>query len=297
MKYKCRNVEKLHSLTSNEWKVFVFLVRHSDEYDATVRGAYYRDVMEETQISRAGYYLALKGLEEKQIIKVTGRDSGLDCDVCIIDNEYPVQDYRSEPYINFNLPVFHTDAFQKMKAHEKFLMVTFLRCAYDKGYSLQRNVKKFYEKYVELFRVTKRVIRSYMHTLKQFFIIGIKDGMYYITHRKEPVFHTDEDKKDYQRIVHSNTKSEETYHFEQIVRSECNRCHIAYTKESLKDTSELVKTFRGRFIEQGTQASTHIVLQQLAKSIRMSVEGVKRKSRKLSSAYINTILDRKLQQL
>lgn len=286
MKYQCRNVEKLHSLTSNEWKVFVFLVRHSDEYDATVRGVYYRDVMEETKISRAGYYLALKGLEEKEVIKVTSRDSGLDCDVYIIDNEYPAQDYKAEPYINFNMPIFRTNAFRALKAHEKFLMLTFIRCAFDTGYSLQRDVKKFYDKYMNLLKVTKRVIRSYMHTLKQFFIIGIKDGMYYITSRKATL----------DRVEHVQ-KSEEMFLWEQMVRSECNRCHIKYTLKSLTDTAKLVSTFRGRFKDQGPCVSTHIVLRHLIESVRTSVSGIERKCRHLSAPYINTILDKELQKL
>lgn len=286
MKYKCKNIDKLHSLTSNEWKLFYFLVQHADEYDATVRGVYYRDVTKETGISQSGYYPALKGLEEKEIIKVTSRDSGLDCDVYIIDNEYPTQDYQAEPYINFNLPILKSNAFQSLKAHEKFLMLTFLRCAYDKGYSLQRDVKKFYDKYMKLLKVTKRVIRSYMHTLKQFFIIGIKEGMYYITSRKATL-----DREEHVQ------KSEEMFLWEQLVRSECNRCHIEYTSKSLNDTAELVKTFRGRFKDQGTRISTHIVLQHLIESVRMSVASIERKCRKLSAPYINTILDKELQKL
>lgn len=297
MKYKCKYTDKLHNLTPNEWKLFYFLVQHSDEYDATVRGVYYRDVVKETGISQSGYYPALKGLEEKEIIKVTSRDSGLDCDVYIIDNEYPTQDYQSEPYINFNLPILKSNAFQSLKAHEKFLMLTFLRCAYDKGYSLQRNVKKFYEKYTKLLNVSIRVIRSYMHNLKQFFIIGIKEGMYDITRRTELKFYKDEDKTNYKEILNYNKKAEEMYFLEQMVRSECNRCHIEYNKTSLFDTAKLVQTFRGRFKEHGPRISTHIVLKSLIESIQMSVEDAARKCRKLSAPYINTILDKKLQKL
>ncbi|MGN1155130.1 MAG: hypothetical protein ACI4TK_03030, partial [Agathobacter sp.] len=75
MKYKCKNIDKLHSLNSTEFLLFYFLVRHSDEYDATVRGVYYRDVLKETKMCKQSYYNALKGLEEKEIIKVTSRDS------------------------------------------------------------------------------------------------------------------------------------------------------------------------------------------------------------------------------
>ena len=41
--------------------------------------------------------------------------------------------------------------------------------------------QKFYEVFTKLLHVTKRVIRCYLHSLRRFFSVGIKDGLYYIT--------------------------------------------------------------------------------------------------------------------
>ncbi len=45
--------------------------------------------------------------------------------------------------------------------------------------------KKFVEKYTELLQVTGRTLQKYMKFLKLYFYVGLKEGMYYITLRKQ----------------------------------------------------------------------------------------------------------------
>lgn len=48
--------------------------------------------------------------------------------------------------------------------------------------SYQIGTGKLYTKYMQLLGVTKRVLRGYLHSLKKFFAIGIKDGKYFISY-------------------------------------------------------------------------------------------------------------------
>lgn len=281
MKVKCSLInEKFHNLSRIEWNLFYFLIRHSDEKTAIVEGVYYRDVVKETGMCNQSFYDALEGLEEKKIIKVT-RKSDLDYDVWIPGNEYPEQTkeaYKEEPYINLNMDVFYTEAFNNLKAHEKYLFLRFLICSHMPGQSMKRKVKEFYDELTKLLNVSKRVIRSYLCSLKQFFYIGIKEGLYYITCKKK----TTENSR--------GRKSEEMWSLEQFIRMECHRNHTKYNEKTVYDTAELVQTARPQFESCGTS----IILSFIKECIKKSVTGLLWRDRELSPAYINKLLYEKL---
>lgn len=284
MKVKCSLVEeKFHRLSASEWALIIFLIRRADERTATAEGVYYRNVMKETGICKQSFYNALRGLEEKEIIKVV-KESDLDYDVRICGNEYPVQTteaYKEEPYINLNMDIFYTEAFKKLKPHEKYLLFMFLRYSHEKGHSYRHKADEFYKDIKEVLKVTKRVIRGYLCSLKQFFSIGIKNGIYYVTCKIDTI------KKSKGR------KMEEVWKYEQAVRTECHRNHTEYSDKDLYDTAYLVITSREKFGGCGTE----IVLSMIRECIRKSVSGLLRRERRLSPAYINKLLTDKLNSL
>ena len=118
MKCKTKLIPKLHNVSSVGMRLFFFLIRRANESDAIVRGVYYKDVAKYAEMSVQSVYNALNELQEKNIIKVT-RESDLDYDVYIIDNEDPEGNYKAEPYINFNMKVFFSKEFKGLKAKEK----------------------------------------------------------------------------------------------------------------------------------------------------------------------------------
>lgn len=176
---KC--IEK--KLTKAELDFLLELVKYQTE-DGIVRGVYYKDIMEKIDISYQTFYDIKKSLERKGMI-YSRKINYTDHEIVIVDNKFVDQDGNSkmEAYLNLNLSVFDTEEFKKLKAGEKLLMLEFLRLQTSGKckFSTKIGVSVFFEKYRALFGVQKRVLKSYLITLKQFFSIGIKDNMYYIT--------------------------------------------------------------------------------------------------------------------
>lgn len=288
MKIKTKIIPKLHNVSRSEMRLLFFLVRRSNEADATVRGVYYKDVQKEAGIGIQSFYNALNGLQEKGIIRFTKKD--IDYDVYIIDNEYPEATYKSEPYINLNMKIFYSEEFQKLKVREIYLMLEFLRRSYDTNVGIKRNAKEFLEELSKALKVTERVVRGYLHTLKEYFSIGIKDGLYRIRRKKYKDVSEDSEtkKKEEIWIVDSDAKSIEMWTFEQLVRSECNRWKIQYTERSLYDTAELVQTYRPRIVEEKLRTKTTAGI--LLNCIKESVAYIDKECRELSAAFINKLM-------
>ena len=104
-----------------------------------------------------------------------------DYDIIILDNDFSYPSSYQEGYVNLNRKVFSSPGFKKLRAKEKALLLLLLQRTHENRSSYQIGTKKFYEKYMALLGVTKHVLRGYLHSLKKFFSIGVKDGKYFIT--------------------------------------------------------------------------------------------------------------------
>ena len=153
------------------------------------------------------------------------------------------------------------------------MLLEFLKCTYEGLGSIRMGVKRLYEKFTKLLGVTQRSIREYLHSLRKFFSIGIKDGKYYITYLHS-VFRDD------------GEKAEDTWNYEHLVKKECWRNHIAYDETSLKETAFLVKQYRQ--LGGGAKALIKIVML----CIQKSVEGVECRDRTLQYKYIHKLVKR-----
>ena len=135
--------------------------------------------------------------------------------------------------------------------------------------------QKFYEVFTKLLHVTKRVIRCYLHSLRRFFSVGIKDGLYYITFLHS-VFAQEEE------------KGEETQEYEYFTEVQCRRYQIHYDQTELSETAILIKQYRNMVIETG---GTLVELKELlARAMEKSVRGLQRKDRMLQHRYVHMLL-------
>lgn len=275
MKIKYANIQKLNKLSAREMDLYFYLVKHMDQSTGRVEGVYYRDVIKHTGMCKQSFYNALKGLEDKGTIAVQ-KLSEIDYDVRILDNDFPDEAARSKGYVKLNRKAFHSREFNALKAHEKYMLLEFLKGTHENKRSIKIGMEELYEKFKRLLRVSMRVIRGYLHSLKKFFYIGIKDGMYYITYRAD-LF------KSMPRGGRNLTEAEQNWGH--LVEKECWRNRILYDETSLRDTMGLVRQYR----QYGTGKEKDM-LRLLMQSIRTSIEDVEQKKRRLQAKYIHNLV-------
>ena len=171
--------------TANEINFLIYVSAYQD-ITGRVTGVHYKDVCDATGMSIQGYYDTKASLEEKGFIVCEKCDYS-DCDITIVGNAYDGEKYNRGGYINTSHNIFSQNEFYQLKAGAKLLALKLLIISFSGKGFFEIGVKKFYDKengYQTRFGVGKRVMRSYLMSLKPFFSIVIKDGKYYITPKK-----------------------------------------------------------------------------------------------------------------
>jgi len=184
-KIKSSILDKMISenITSTEINLLVYISHY--QFDrGNVMGVYYRDVCTGIGVSFQAFYDALRGLQSKGFI-MAEKGSYYDWNILILNNDFSCVESNIEGYINTGNDLFHSKEFYALKAKEKLLAMHMLKVCGSNGGSYNIGAKKIYKVYGKMLGVTKRAIQNYIKTLKHFFIIGVKDGKYWITARKK----------------------------------------------------------------------------------------------------------------
>lgn len=168
---------KLNNVSRTEMNIFLQCVRYQDEQGRII-GAYYRYFMQLLGFkSKQTFYNVLHSLSEKKLLTYT-QDAKGDYDICLENQSYTQQE--KPDYIDLNKVIFQSEEFLKMKAHEKYMLLDLMRStALNRGLRVIK-VEEFYGKYCKVLQVSRRMIQIYLHTLRKYFAVGIKEGKYYI---------------------------------------------------------------------------------------------------------------------
>ena len=168
---------KLNNVSRTEMNIFLQCVRYQDE-EGQVVGAYYKYFMDLLGFkSKQTFYNVLRSLSEKKLLSYTQNVKG-DYDIYVENQAYLHQE--KPDYIDLNKVIFQSKEFFRLKAHEKYMLLDLMRStALNKGIRVIR-VEEFYQKYCKALQVSKRIIQIYLHTLRKYFSVHIKDGKYYI---------------------------------------------------------------------------------------------------------------------
>lgn len=219
-----------------------------------VMGVYYKDICGQIGISHQTFYNILEGLQKKGIITVT-KNSEIDYDIRILDNDFSDKDFSSG-YYNTSEDVFHSRSFRNLKTKEKILFLDLYKILKsNKGHWMIES-SNFYKRYTRLLNVTKKVLRGYLHSLKQFFQVCRKRFKYYFAARKK-----------LRTTGQGRRISDELTYNMNVIRSTCRRQKIkSYTEEELKDTSKLITQYKDIAAFSGKQ-SIQLVVQSLIDSI------------------------------
>ncbi|MFV0527194.1 MAG: hypothetical protein ACK5MN_00505 [Lachnospiraceae bacterium] len=169
MQLRNSTIDKLHTLTKTELDFIVFLARRQDE-SGRVTGVHVRTVCEDKKIMcKQSFYNVLGSLCKKGFICYT-RTSNYDYDIMIIGNR-KWKPGDTDGYVNLNRQIFRKKEFRSMKSKEKYMLFDLLRLTGQNQGVYEKNFERFYKHYGELLKVSVRVIRNYLHTLKNFFTI------------------------------------------------------------------------------------------------------------------------------
>lgn len=245
-------------LTSAEVNFLVYISQYQDD-TGLVSGVYYKEICEKLEISYQKFYDVKESLIRKGLIRAE-KNSYCDWDIRILQNDFSDHDYSSG-YLSTNHQIFQNAAFFRMKAGAKVLAMHLLRiCQSNRGH-YRIGVVTFYETYQKLFGVTKRVLQNYLTELRQFFSVGIREHLYFITPKKNV----------YRQTI--TTVSETERYNQQIGSTICRRLKIReYSGQNLKDTAALLTQYAQRL---GTQAVTLLSL-AVQRSLEKLNERVKR---------------------
>lgn len=291
MKLKCSRIDNLIPLSSSQIDLLISLVRRSDERFATVRGVYYKDVLQELRANRdkknnkekdkccnQTFYNALYGLEEHGMIKVS-KETDLDFDIYICGNEFPEHSqeaFKRESYINLSADVFSRKSFKRLKAHEKYLFLYFYQYTFENNGKQTKiiNKKHFYDEMTDKLGVTVAVLRKYLHSLKLFFSIGTLKGNLLVTRLKATNTSKHKD------------KTEEQHMLEQYIVSQCHRLKMDFDAGVVKGLTKYIRDHRNHFKENGTL----VMISKMMRAMERSIEGYKPKERRLNGGLINKLL-------
>lgn len=187
-KISCTLIQKItkKNITSNELNVLLYIGRFQDEFGC-IKGIHYKEVCETLKVSVQGFYDALKGLKEKDIITYNHRVS--DYDITIKGNNKTDTENFRHGYVSLAHPIFRKDNFLKLPVKAKLFAIHLVReesirrkNTKDNSHSMQRNKREFLKKFSELLEVEKRTIRAYLTLLKDFISVYLENGVkYYLT--------------------------------------------------------------------------------------------------------------------
>lgn len=254
-------------LTSNEIDFMICISRYQNE-NGKVLGVHYKKVCEEMKMSYQSFYDVKGSLCEKGLI--TCRKSNLiDHDITIVGNQfgYNAEEKRQAGYINTAHDLFSNSKYLALRAGAKLLAIELLRMSYfgnkETRGQFHIGTKRFYEKYEKIFQVSKRVLRSYLMDLKDFFSIGIVDRMYYVRPKvlvyKKP-----------------GTKSENDNLIEHNVGVICKRNRMTASREKQKkDLYSLCRQYRNSAESLGKNIY-EVFTSAVVKSIQMMNESHKK---------------------
>ena len=226
-------VKKLEGakLTNSELSIFLHLCQYQTDI-GTVSGIYYKDICAALDLSYQTFYSSLRKLRDCGLITLWKADH-IDWDIQIVGNDCTnIEEVKKEGYLSVADGLFASKKFQKLKVNEKIMAMRLLIYCRSGQRPYQEAKENFRKKMTQLLGCKLRALKEYLTALKALFYIGIKDGMYLITIRREIA------DRDWRAA--KDTELE----YGQQVHAACNRKKIKEDEQAKKDTAELAKQYR-----------------------------------------------------
>ena len=167
--------------TSHEWNVLLYVALRQNEFGQAK--IYYKDVIQDTNISKTHFYEVLTSLNQKNIINIVNDYNNMPIywTVEIIGNTFLyADDYKA--FVNINRDFLYSKEFLQAKSNVKVLVMKLL-IQHREGFN-QRLTKDKIMEWLSI--VNKRSLYEYMYVLETWFKIKLtKNDIYIIELRGE----------------------------------------------------------------------------------------------------------------
>lgn len=263
-------------LTKAEVDVILEISHYQDDA-GRIYGVYYKDVCEAIGISYETFYVTIRSLSDKELIRLQ-KDFRGDWDIIIIGNDFSYPEALKEGYISTGHDIFYNKAFKKLKANEKLLAMQFIKIG-GAGKHYHIGVNLLYEKYAALLQVTKRTIQVYLGRLREFFSIGIKDKMYWITPLKS--------------VFKYNAPTDSYSYAEHLVKTACRRNKVICSEQRKKDMLQLIRQYMGELLDRTSQVFLHAVSGSLEKGNK-NISDKRKWNREINPKFVHKLIRNEL---
>lgn len=284
MKLSYQLLEKMNNdnLKPTRIELLIYLVKNQDNATGKVFGVHHKDVKAACGMVRQSFYNALKDLEQRDYIETLRHKEGY-YTIKVKNNSFPELAQGKKPvnhYIDLQKQAFNSKDFKALKANEKFLMLMLYKRTHEgRINSYEIGVENFYIKFTKDFEVSKRVVRSYLHSMKKFFSVGIKDGKYYITYK-------------HSKFKEKIDKPERLIRDERLIKEMACMLKIRNTNSfEISQTAEFFHQYKQMAKENGKDLKKAIF-----EVIKETISGILQKERRLEYKLINIKLAKKLKE-
>lgn len=267
-------------LTSKEIDFILFLSLYQDN-TGCVRGAYYQDVISALGISIQKYYDIMESLARKGLIRWS-KNNYYDRDIEFIDNAFIHRDDFKAGYIKTSYALFKDAKFRKMRPIAKLIAIDFLRLCNTNNSSYKSGKENFFGRYTkELFHISERMFRIYLTQIRQFFSIGLKNHVYYIT----PLEAT-KDKVD--------RSSENDRCLEHLIQAQCRR---AQGDSDTDNTREIKSIYHNYKFKLSAEMVIDIIGRALKQCMKLTNKGKNKCEwdKKINTAFVHKLVIQQLE--
>ncbi len=173
MKIKYSLLDRMCELTNKELDFLLYIIRLQDQSGHI--SVYYHEVCDSCGMCQQSFYSVLRSFQSKEIIKYENVDRIFH--ITVLNDGFLHNELEGCLYLKED--VLYSEQFKKLRAGEKTLFL-YLMKATENNPVYQIETEFFYSKYLQKLNVTKKVLRSYLHTMQRFFYIKIKKKKYQI---------------------------------------------------------------------------------------------------------------------
>ena len=160
-------------LTNKELDFLLYIIRLQDQSGHI--SVYYNEVCDTCGMCQQSFYSVLGSLQSKEIIKYENADRIYL--ITVLSNGFIHNELEDCLYLKDD--VLYSEQFKTLRAGEKTLFL-YLMKATERNPVYKIATEFFYSKYMQKLNVTKKVLCSYLHTMKRFFYIKMKEKKYQI---------------------------------------------------------------------------------------------------------------------